>query len=454
MTLTQLVTGQASTTWSPVNTQYGRAVGRPPLLPPGWIVFALFTLNPVFWLMGVGAFIWSMAAIPLLVWVIMRRGLERPPTVGLFTVYVLWACASGIMLDRFTRFLTFGFRIGVYTTAVCLAYYVYNERRVSRTTFINWVAWMWVWAIIGGYLGLMFPHVRVTTPASILLPRSISGNEFVANLTRPRFAQVQNLFGVPIPRPSTLFAFTNEWGGNVGLLTPFFVAATLYSLDPKRKRLGVIGLAVGVPPMILSVNRGLWLSVGAIFAIVAVRSFLNGRTAPLKMLAAAIVVVAALLAFTPIGTIVGGRLSESDAGSRAGIYQEAWQGALDSPILGWGGPRPSENPFSPSVGTHGHFWFAMFAHGLVGLFLYVSWLVWAMYRVCSRHDPVSIMLASVVFVGALQFFFYNMFPSPLPIILTAIGLLFRADDRVAPDAGPPPAPTLRLISPGTSSGRG
>ncbi len=89
----------------------------------------------------------------------------------------------------------------------------------------------------------------------------------------------------------------------------------------------MFGLAVGVPPMILSVNRGLWLSAGAIFAIVAVRSFLNGRTAPLKMLAVAIVAVAALVAFTPIGTLVGGRLSESDAGSREGIYHEAWQGA-------------------------------------------------------------------------------------------------------------------------------
>jgi hypothetical protein len=41
-----------------------------------------------------------------------------------------------------------------------------------------------------------------------------------------------------------------------------------------------------------------------------------------------------------------------------------------------------------------------------------------------------------------------MFPSPLPIILTAIGLLFREDDRVAPDADPPPAPPLTLISAG------
>jgi hypothetical protein len=408
----------------------GRAVARAPLLAPGWIVYALFVLYPVFWLMGLAGFIWPMALIPLACWLLVRKNLERPPAVALYTVYVIWAGVTVIMIDRFTRVMTFGFRYGVYLTAMCLAWYVYNERRVRRTTFINWIAMLWVYAIIGGYLGLLFPHVRINfTPANLLLPRSIAADEFVASLVRPRFAQVQNLFGVPIPRPATLFAFTNEWGGNVGLLTPFFVAATLYSLDPRKRRLGVLGLVVGVPPMILSVNRGLWLSVGAIFTIVAVRSFLNGRTAPLKMLAGAIVVVAALIAFTPVGSLVAGRLSESDAGSREGIYHEAWQGALDSPIFGWGGPRPSINPFSPSVGTHGYIWYSMFSHGFVGLTLYASFLIWAMCLASRRRDPVSIMLACVIYVAALQALFYNMFPSPLPIILCAVGLLFRADDR-------------------------
>ncbi len=408
-----------------------RAAGRPPILQPGWIVYALFVMNPLFWVLGLGGFIWSMAALPLAAWLLLRPHLERPPTVGLFGVYVLWAAFSVVKLDRFSRVITFSFRFGVYLTSLGLAYYVYNERRVLRATFVNWMAMFWVWAIIGGYLGLLLPRVRFkATLASILLPPSIGSNEFVGNLVRPRFAQIQNIFGVPIPRPSTLFAFTNEWGGNVGLLTPFFVAATLYSPDPRRRRLGVVGLVIGVPPMILSVNRGLWLSVIAIFAVVAVRSLLNGRTAPLKLLAAGIFFVSILMALTPIGTIVGGRLSEDDSGSRAGIYSEAWNGALDSPILGWGGPRPSINPFSPSVGTHGHIWFAMFSHGFVGLGLYLAWLVWAMYRVSHRHDQVSIMLASVIFVGALQAFFYNMFSGSLPIILISLGLVFRRDDPV------------------------
>ena len=150
----------------------------------------------------------------------------------------------------------------------------------------------------------------------------------------------------------------------------------------------------------------------------------------MKLLFAGILFVAIMLVVTPIGSIVGGRLSESDAGAPApASMPRHGPERSSSPILGWGGPRPSINPFSPSIGTHGHVWFAMFSHGFVGLGLYVSWMVWAMYRAVHRHDPVSIALASVVFVAALQMFFYNMFPAPLPIVLIAIGLLFRDDER-------------------------
>ncbi|MDW3214187.1 MAG: hypothetical protein R8G01_09340 [Ilumatobacteraceae bacterium] len=312
-----------------------------------------------------------------------------------------------------------------------MAIYVYNESRVSRRQFIDWIAMLWVWAIVGGYFGLFFPNVRLTkTPVSLVLPDSIANDEFIASLAKPRLAQVQNLFGIDIPRPSTLFAFTNEWGGAVGLLTPFFIAATLYSDDPRRQRLGIVGLLVAIPPMVLSLNRGLWISTGVIFATVAVRSFLVGRTGPLRLLAASVAILAALVALTPIGDVVAGRLSESDAGARAGIYQEAWEGAKQSPIVGWGGTRPSINPFSPAVGTHGHIWYAMFAHGLVGLALYLVFLSGAMWRAVMRTDPISIMLASVVFVAAVQMIFYNMFPAPLPIILTAIGLLYRSDQAL------------------------
>ena len=325
-----------------------RFADRAPLLRPGWIVYGLFVLNPLFWAMGFGGFIWALASIPLVTWMLLRTDLKRPTGLTLFIIYVMWAGFSIIMVDSFTRLLAFGLRYGVYITSIGLAIYVYNESRVRRTTFIDWVAVLWLWAIIGGYLGLLLPRTRLNiTLASLVLPRAITSNEFVGNLVRPRFAQVQDIFGVSVPRPATLWAFTNEWGGNVGLLTPFFIAATLYSLEPWRKRAGVIGLVVAAPVMILSVDRGLWLSIGMLFAVLAVRSFLAGHTAPIKVVAGGVIVVAVLVVLTPIGSIVSGRLSESSADSRAGIYQEAWDGALESPLLGRGGRARAKTPTHP-----------------------------------------------------------------------------------------------------------
>ena len=264
------------------------AVGRPPLLKPGWIVFALFTMNPVWWLLGFGGFIWSLGFIPLWYWIVQHRDVRRPPMVGMFILYMMWALVTVVRLDRFTRFLSFGFRYTAYLTALGLAFYVYNERRVTRAQFVRWVSWFWVAAILGGYLSFVMPNTRISpTVASLILPGSITSNDFVTNLVNPGFAQVQNLFGIAVPRPTTLFPFSNEWGGNVGLLTPFFVASFIYSSSRRERQFGAIMLIVALPPMIISVNRGLWISVTLTFVLVAFRSFAQGKTFALKMLVAA-----------------------------------------------------------------------------------------------------------------------------------------------------------------------
>ena len=406
------------------------AAGRPSLFQPGWIVFALFTLNPVWWLMGFGGFTWSLAFIPLWGWILLRRDVRWLPTLNLFVIYIGWALLTIIRLDRATRYLSFSFRYTAYLTALGLALYVFNERRVTRATFIRWVSWLWVAAVIGGYLGILFPNTTIrTTIASTVLPGSLTSNDFVGNLVRPGFAQVQTFLGFAVPRPKTLFPFTNEWGGNVGLLTPFFIASFVYSSVKRERSFGMVMLLVAVPPMILSLNRGLWLSLALTFGVMAYRSFLQGRTAPLKVLIAGVVVVGILVIATPLRQVVESRLSESDAETREGLYQEAWEGAKRSPILGYGGPRPSINPFSPSIGTHGHVWLVMFSHGFVGLGLYLAWIVGAIRAAIRPRDQVSLLLACVVIVGGAQMFFYNLLPISIPIVMTAFGLLCRpADD--------------------------
>ena len=414
------------------------AAGRRPLLRPGWIVFALFALNPLWWVLGFGDLTWSLAAVPLVVWLLTRPGRLQPlPTLSIFAIYLCWSAVTVVRLDRFTRYLSFGFRLTATITALGLALYVFHERRVTRSTFIRWISWYWVAAIIGGYVAFVLPGATLQpTLASLVLPGSITSNDLVQQMVRPGFAQVQNLFGVAIPRPKTLFPFTNEWGGNVGLLTPFFVISFIYSQQRRERIFGIVMIVIAIPPMVVSLNRGLWISLAITGAIVSVRSYRQGRTAALKVVMGAIVLVAVLLVVTPLGTIIAGRLGESDAETRAELYTEAWEGAKQSPILGFGGPRPSANPFSPSVGTHGHFWLVMFSYGFVGLALYLWWVGAAIRAALKPRDEVSILLGCVVVVGGVQMMFYNLLPHALPIVLTAFGLMCRPPDHDERDHQP------------------
>ena len=97
-------------------------------------MFGLFALYPVFWLLGLAGFMWAAAAFPLIVWLLLRRDIQRPPTITLFLLYTVWALFSVVRLETSTRLMTYGLRYGSYITAACLAYYVYNERRVRRSS--------------------------------------------------------------------------------------------------------------------------------------------------------------------------------------------------------------------------------------------------------------------------------------------------------------------------------
>ncbi len=409
----------------------GQIPTHQPLLRPGWMVFALFTLNPVWWALGFGDLSWCVAAVPLWIWVLTRRNFIIPPSVGLFLTFIAWGMITIFQLDKASRLFAFGFRTTSLLTAAALAIYVFNERRVTREKFVDWIAWFWIAAVIGGYIGLIFPKGHIPhTLASMVLPGGIKSNELVKNMIRPGFAQQQDQFGVGVVRPKTLFPFTNEWGGNLGLLTPFFVLSWVMSGIKRRRNIGIAALVLAMIPMIKSVNRGLWISLLMFAIIYSVRAVFGGRPAVLVAMIVGGIALTIVILATPLKTTLVERLSsERSTDARAGIYQEAFEGAKDSPIFGNGGPRPSKNPYSPPIGTHGQFFLVMFAHGFVGLALYLAWAVASIIAAARRVDRFSIVMSVTVMVGAAQMFFYNLLPQSLPIILVAVGLACRPPDQ-------------------------
>lgn len=410
---------------------------RRPLVRPGWIVAGLFTAFPLWWALGFGSFAWGLAAIPLAVWAITRpTALLRPPTFGLLAVFIFWALLSAHQLGQASRLLSYGYRTIIYFTVAGLLLYVWNERRVTRDRFVELVAWLWVATVIGGWLGLLFPNAQIRqTVASTLLPGALTSSEFVSELVRPGFAQVQTFLGFAVPRPKTLYEYTNEWGGNLALLTPFFVHAWLRSASARRRQAGWILAGVAVVPIVVSLNRGLWICLALLTVYLAVRGAIAGDPRALRVPVFGGLVIALVLV-SPLGNLINDRLSgPSGDDARAGIYSQAWEGALERPVLGWGSPRPGTSfskPISPPIGTHGQAWLVMFSQGLAGLAIYAAWFLTALVLALRRRDPLGVLMGGVLVMAIPQHFIYNLIPTSLCIVAVALAIALRPDDSAGP----------------------
>jgi hypothetical protein len=90
---------------------------------------------------------------------------------------------------------------------------------------------------------------------------------------------------------------------------------------------------------------------------------------------------------------------------RATVYRETFDRTLSSPLLGWGGPRPSRT-LDISVGTQGHLWNVMFSHGFLALALFVTTLLWLTWRTrtCTgfgfaAHVTLVMVAVAITFYG-------------------------------------------------------
>ena len=404
----------------------------------GWPLAALCVGMPIWFFLGVAAFVWS---IPGLIWgLAMLAHPERwkVPHGGAFLAgAVVWIALSGIQVEGGQDLLLFVYRLTLFVSTFAVFMFVANApvHRLQSEAVSDWMAALFL-AIIGlGWLGLILGRTNFESPLQMLLPDAISESSFVDGVSRLRFAEVQSFagaFGFDVPRPSAPFAFTNGWGSSVGLVAPYFAASWLRSPVAFRKRVAIPLAAISFVPIIVSMNRGLWLSLLVIVGLIAGRKARAGdwRMARnvLVMLTAAVV----LIAVTPLGTFVAGKFDESEQSneSREGIYEAAVNGALESPMLGHG--TPGKRADGPPIGSHGLVWWLMYCHGFVALGLFMGWMgrvVWAGRKI--RTEPELWAYISMV-VFCVQFPIYGLLPQ-LPLAAVSAGLVHR--HRYPPSVG-------------------
>ena len=429
-------------------------------LPAGWPLTALLVLYPLWWALGLGTLIVFILAVPMAVHLLRRRPIAVPPGFGLWLLFLAWVLASTTMLGAdppnvlpggaADRLLSVGFNLAGYLSATVILLYAGNlhEDEFPRRRLVRQLGWLFLVVVAGGLLGTFAPTFEFTSLTELLLPRSMTSNGFVQSLVHPSGAQLQEVLGYTSPRPSAPFGYTNTWGNALALLAGWFVVSWIGSPDRSRRVAGALLLVVAAVPIVYSLNRGLWLGLGLVVLVSAVRLAIRGRMAAVVALGLLVVIAAVAVLATPLAGIVQGRLDNPKSNGIRGFTLEVTLEAVSySPVLGFGSPRAalgSSNSIAigqsadcrrcgnPTIGSNGQLWLLLIAQGYGGAALYISFFLRSLWA--FRRDRSPIGDAGLLAVGLPLFFMfvYNALTVPLVISFLSLALLWR-NTR---DAGP------------------
>jgi hypothetical protein len=432
-----------------------------PRLPYGWPLSVLFLGFPLWWFLGLGAFIWPVMAVPMGLSLMARRGVRVPRGFGLYLLFVIWMLGSALMINGPDRMIGFVYRSSLYVSAGILCLYIYNAPRslLPTRSIVRVMLGFWCIVVAGGIFGVVNPTFEVTTLAEKLVPQRLLANEFVYTLVHPSTAQIQNFLGYDVPRPRAPFVYTNDWGGVFSLLVPFVIAGWAFVRSLLRRNLLKALAFVSLIPVVFSLNRILWVCVVLAVLYGSLRFAMRGRPGAVQGIAALGIVFAMLFTFGPARQLIEDRAAVNHSGNaRSTLYNEALDQVGDSPLLGFGAPRPSETRMNgPSVGTQGQFWLVLYSHGYPGAFLFVGFIASSMWRFRRARSAAGLWCHVVLVVAVVQLPFYGQIPTQLHIIMIAVAVAAREmispprpalAGPAAPTAGRPTYDAVSLVHSG------
>lgn len=385
---------------------------------------------PAAWALGLAPVYYLMVAVPMTLWLIRNRPTRVPRGTILFVLFLMIVGASFIQLNSLGRVAIYALRTSWYVAA--LITYLYLGRHegldAARQVIRSLVA-LWVLVVFFGYLAVLVPELAWSTPVLKVLPGFLAENEFINQLVRPQVSEIQvfRFEGVTLYRPAGPFAYTNAWGSSFALLTPFMFAAF-----HDHRRIGiprpvlVFLLLAGLVPFYVALNRGSWLTLGAGLAYGTVRyAAIKRNPLPIIALAGAVMIGAMVAVTTGVLDTATEQLETRSADSnetRSTLYVETIKQAANSPLIGYGSTRVNPaNPSGPPLGTHGQFWAVLFAHGYLGVGLFVGFFAAGFLR--NRPvEPIPHWAKVSLFIGLLQLPIYGHLPHQLFIMVGAVAI--------------------------------
>jgi hypothetical protein len=419
-----------------------------------WPVTGVLLLYPLWWALGLGVLIFFIVAVPMAIALIRRRAtglpVRTPPgfllwllflATLLFGLFTLGADPPGTVPGTAqSRLVSYGFRLGGYVALTVLLLYAGNleRRELSQRRLAALLAWLFVVTVAGGLLGMAAPRFEFTAPVELFLPERVRGMSFVQSLVHPSAAQIMDLIGGEVPRPGAPWGYTNTWGNNVCLLVGWLIVCA----TSRRAKIATLAvLAIAIAPIVYSLNRGLWIGLGALACYVAVRLALRGRFVALAGVASAGTALAVALVATPLGDVVNARIDDGKSnGVRMYTTQRAIDGVLESPLIGFGSTRNTQGGRNSiavgessscercgnfTVGGNGQLWQLLFAHGLVGTLSYLGFFAVGLWRFRRDATPVGLAASAAIVASFVAMFWYNALVTPLALTMLAYAALWR-----------------------------
>lgn len=423
--------------------------------PAHWPLSVLILGYPLWWLLGIAAFMPIVVAVLMLGQLRRRSPILIPRGGGWWLafliwvalgVFVLWSDAPGAVPESggMGRLLVWLYGFMMYIACTVAMLWIANARKhdIPFTKVSSILSWLFVIATAGGLLGVAFPTLELKSMLEIVLPKQLSSNGFVRSLIHPAVADVQTILGRPEARPKAPFPYANTWGSAISLSVPFFVLSW-FRWGGKGKRVaGVLVLALSAIPIVYSLNRGLWacLAVGMVYLMIA-----QGRRGRIGALAGSVLVLsAAILVFvaSPLAGLVGERFENQHSNDRREqlMVQTVQSAVSGSPIVGFGSTRDVQGSFAsiaggatpdcpgcgvPPLGTQGHLWLVIFAQGIVGAFFFVMFFLSALVNAIRGPTMPELVAGAVLIFFLIQIFVYDTLGVPLLVVMLAAGLSFR-----------------------------
>lgn len=394
---------------------------------PAWPFVAVFLGYPLWWLLGIGDMAWIGLSI-IMVAYLLRSRVYVPRGFGVWIVFLIWVACSVINIDTGGRLIGFAYRFMLYLACTIIFVFVYNARKlltIDRILAVLTGFWVIVW--IGGYLGLLFPTLEIRTPLAWILPNSLLNNELVREMAIRRLTQYNpDAFNVIAPRPSAPFLYTNGWGNAYSILLPL-VFARLSRLRPSPRYWTIlVMIPISLVPAFLSLNRGMLIGLAVITLYVGLRLLVRGEWRPLLVIGGSGLVAGVIFTLLPVAERLTNRLSvSSTTEDRYALYLETLRRTVQSPLFGYGAPRPSEIAGAPSVGTQGQLWMEIFSHGFVGAALFVLWLVILLTQTRRAVSTAGLICHAVVLATLVEIAYYGVVASGLVLALVSAAMALR-----------------------------